>query len=254
MCVHFNLPPTNCNSHIPRLQPSQNEPSQNERTLGERDRLTSAASITNQAVVLRDHPAERSWIAKLKYKRKISVYVKEEVRWPYCVYFVLCKAWRFLHGAVSNYQSRPQDQIPSSLIQTEIRSGSICSTASIQESNPKHNSDHQSPAIRAGSYTVLNKESVKNVLFLQRISPQTNNPPEKKRHCSPADCILYSSLCTHHSLSVHRGWFTLMIYCWNICWTFKLTQESLLMQKRVVCNQKDPSIHANKMTLLVQGK
>lgn len=213
MCVHFNLPPTNCNSHIPRLQPSQNEPSQNERTLGERDRLTSAASITNQAVVLRDHPAERSWIAKLKYKRKISVYVKEEVRWPYCVYFVLCKAWRFLHGAVSNYQSRPQDQIPSSLIQTEIRSGSICSTASIQESNPKHNSKHQFPAIRAGSYTVLNKESVKNVLCFCREFPLKQTIHRKKNGTVRQRIVFFIHPYVHITvyLSTEAGshwWFT----------------------------------------------
>lgn len=47
----------------------------------------------------------------LKYKRKISVYVKEWDPWPCCVYCVLCKAWSFLHGAVSNNQSRPRDQI-----------------------------------------------------------------------------------------------------------------------------------------------
>lgn len=42
----------------------------------------------------------------------------------------------------------------------------------------------------------------------------------------PVDSILYLPLCTRHSLSVHRGWFALMIYCWNICWTFKLAHRS----------------------------
>lgn len=40
------------------------------------------------------------------------------------------------------------------------------------------------------------------------------------------DCVPYSSLCTQHSLSVHRGWLALVIYCWNICQTFKLTHRS----------------------------
>lgn len=62
-------------------------------------------------------------------------------------------------------------------------------------------------------------------MFEWSISPETNNPPNK-RPFSPVDCVLYSSLCTQHSLSVHRGWLALMIYCWNICWTFKLTHRS----------------------------